>query len=148
MLSNLFPRNSKNKNKLKIVFREKAVDIGEHGTIYVDSVKYQIKNEPISFAFVGIETMPHLDVETLTQIKDQAAAAGFSMIGLRSYATVVPVMPRPRLNMSGPNPNAGKPTVPGQKIHAIPHRRSEPDPKEVAARNETQGRSWRNPRPA
>lgn len=114
MLGKIFP--SKTKIAGKVVFREEAAAIGEHGSIYADSKKHSTVNDPVSFAFVGVTDIPALDVAVMKHIEDQAAAAGFIMRSLRSYATVMTVQPRPRLNMTrlaGSNANSAA-------VHKLP----------------------------
>jgi len=104
MLNKLFNKG-KTKITVRVVFREDAATIGEHGSIFADHKQKGLVNESIPFAFVGVSEIPALDPDVLAHIFEEARAVGYIPRSLRSYATVMTVKPAPIMTFDSPRPD-------------------------------------------
>jgi hypothetical protein len=87
---NLFSRLfNRNKNKLVLCFHTDANGMAEHGTFYADHKSLGLTNYPVRFAFQGLTAAPRLDRFMFNYIMDKAEAAGFTVLGMRSYQGMV-----------------------------------------------------------
>lgn len=82
---------------LEMLFYRDGGSQSYHGTIYADHVHNERqKNEIISFHFKDVHPVPALTPELMAYIFEQAKTFGWNATSLRSYATVMTVMPQPR----------------------------------------------------
>lgn len=73
----------------------------EHGSLYVSHAGHRITNIPVSMMFKDLEQPPTMTPEILAHIFEMAAQQGYVVHSLRSYATLFPVQPAPRMHIQG-----------------------------------------------
>ncbi len=91
----------------------------EHGTVYADNRMLGLSSEPIRFAFANVDQAPELTPDILAHVWNVAESKGYIVHSLRSYATVVTLMPAPTISVSTPNRRSG------QGIATTPRKRND-----------------------
>ncbi len=86
-LTNFFAKlfGKKPSYEVTIKFHKEAVYYGEHGTMVVNNIKLGMKDATIRFVFVGLETPPVLDQRIFNLLWEEAKAAGFMPVHIRTY---------------------------------------------------------------
>lgn len=113
------PKPPKTDIAVDILFHKEANGHVEHGILYADNRMLGLTNEPIRFAFVDVDKAPELTPAIMAHIWDMAERKGYTVHGLRSYTTVVTLMPAPRMSVSTnhhrPRPNGGAAITPRRR---------------------------------
>lgn len=109
---------------LTVLFHKECNGIAEHGTFYADHIQFPQKREPVRFAFQNIDNAPELTPELLAYVWEKAEHAGYIVHGLRSYATVVTLVPSPKIIGGNTRRNGPGVATTARKRADQPHRQS------------------------
>lgn len=113
---------------LVILFHKDCNGHIEHGSIFASHAMHNLKNYPVRFGFRDVDA-PNLTPELYAYIVEEAQRQGFDgadvgdgkkEIYLRSYANLMPVMPRPQKILEGEaqrNPNRQSLSRPVRRPH-------------------------------
>lgn len=86
---------------MPIVFYKDTNGLVEHGSLYVSHASQRLTQVPVPFSFVDLAEPPAMTPEILSHIEDMAERQGYEVHSLRSYATLFPVQPAPRMHIQG-----------------------------------------------